>query len=79
MRSSVRGYLICVLYFVGSACLFVLIRFVGLSSVPAFAAFDYNALDHGALFGRAVAVGCVIGTIFSKLASGLTLMAADNR
>ena len=64
MRSSYRGYLVCVLYFVGAACLFVLIRFVGLPSVPAFATLDYDALDHGALFGRAVAVGCVIGTIF---------------
>lgn len=64
MRFSYRGYCLSVLYFVGAACLFVLIRFVGLSSVPAFATLDYDSLNLTAFFGQAVAIGCVIGTIF---------------
>jgi adenylate cyclase len=64
MRFSYRGYLLTVLYFVGAACFFVLIRFVGLSSVPAFATLDYNSLNLTAFFAQAVAVGFLIGTIF---------------
>lgn len=81
MRFSCRGYLLCVTYFVGVACLFVLIRFVGLSSVPvpAFATLDYDALDHGVLFGRAVAVGCVIGTIFYVFGRALDTPAVRRR
>jgi adenylate cyclase len=79
MKSSYRGYLLCVLYFVGAACLWVLIRFVGLSSVPAFATLDVDALDHGALFGRAVAVGCVIGTIFYVVSRALDTPAVRQR
>lgn len=41
-----------------------MIRFVGLSTVPVFANFDYESINHGALFRRAVIVGGVIGTIF---------------
>ena len=79
MRFSYRGYLLCVLYFAGAACLFVLIRFVGLSSVPALATLDYDALDHGALFGKAVAVGWVIGTIFYLLGQALDTPAVRRR
>lgn len=79
MRSFYRVYLPCVLYFVGAACLWVLFRFVGLSSVPAFATFDYDSLNHGALFGRAVAVGCVIGTIFFFVSRGLDAPAIRRR
>jgi adenylate cyclase len=79
MRFSYRGYLLCVLYFAGAACLFVLIRFVGLSSVPTLATLDYNALDHGALFGRAVAVGCVFGTIFYLVSRALDTPAVRQR
>ncbi|NIP52029.1 MAG: adenylate/guanylate cyclase domain-containing protein [Gammaproteobacteria bacterium] len=64
MRFSYRGYILSVLYFIGAAGLFVLIRFVGLASVPAFATFDYDSLNHSSLFARAVAVGWIIGTIF---------------
>ena len=63
MSFSYRSYLLSVLYFAGAACLFVMIRFVGLSSVPAFASFDYDSLNHAALFGRAVLAGWLIATI----------------
>ncbi len=81
IRFSYRGYLLSVLYFVGAACLFVLIRFVGLSSVPvpAFTTLDYDAIDHGALFVRAVAVGCVIGTIFYVVSRALDTPAVRRR
>lgn len=79
MRSSYRGYLLCVLYFVGAACLFVLFRFVGLSSVPAFATLDYDSLEHAVLFRRAVIVGCVIGTFFFFISRGLDTPAIRRR
>lgn len=64
MKLYWREYIIFLLAWVGAICLFVLIRFVGLSSVPAFATLDYESLNHGTLFGRALAVGSVIGTLF---------------
>ena len=79
MKSSYRAYLLCVLYFVGAACLWVLIRFVGLSSVPAFATFDYDALNHSSLFARAVIIGCLIGTIFFFVSRGLDTPAIRRR
>lgn len=79
MKSFYRSYLPCVLYFVGAACLWVLFRFVGLSSVPAFAGFDYESLNHGALFGRAVVVGCVLGTIFFFVSRALDTPAIRRR
>ena len=79
MTSSYGGYLLSVLGWIGAICLFVLIRFVGLSSVPDFATLDYNSLNHSVLFGRAVAVGCVIGTIFYFISRALDRPAIRQR
>lgn len=64
MKSYWREYIIFLLAWVGATCLWVLIRFVGLSSVPAFATLDYESLNHTLLFRKAVIVGSVIGTLF---------------
>jgi adenylate cyclase len=64
MRFSLFGYLACVLGWIAAASLFILIRFVGLSSVPAFATFDYTSLNHGLLFAKATAHGFIVGNIF---------------
>ena len=79
IKSTYRNYLLCVLYFVGIACLWVLIRFVGLSSVPAFESFDYDALNHGGLFARAVILGSLIGTVFFFLTRALDTPAIRRR
>ena len=79
MSFSYPSYLLSLLFLIGAACLFILIRFVGLSSVPAFAAFDYDSLNHAALFGRAVAVGCVIGTLYYFVSQVLDTPAVRQR
>ena len=71
MKVFVRSFLPCVLYFGFAGVLWILFRFVGLDSVPAFADFDYESLDHGALLKRAVVAGGLVGTIFFFVSRGL--------
>lgn len=64
MRFSLRGYLLCVVGAICADALFVAIRFVGLSTVPAFATLDYDSIDHRVLFSRTLVIGLMIGTVF---------------
>ena len=64
MISFCRSWLFTAFYFVGAACFFVMIRFVGLASIPAFATLDHESLDVETHFKKAVLVGVIIGTIF---------------
>lgn len=79
MRSFWLSYLLCVAYYVIAACLWVLFRFVGLSSVPAFATLDHDSIDHVMLFRRAIIVGCVLGTAFFFIGRGLDTSAIRRR
>lgn len=79
MKTFYRSFLPCVLYFIVASIFWVLFRFVGLDSVPAFAGFDYESLNHRALLIKAIAVGGVIGTIFFFVSRGLDAPAIRRR
>lgn len=71
MKSSLSGFLLCVFGWILACSLWVLIRFVGLSSVPVFSALDYAAINHAGLFTRGLVVGLAIGIIFYAVTRAL--------
>jgi adenylate cyclase len=64
MKFSVKSYITCVISWMLADALFVLIRFVGLDTVPVFATLDYDSFNHVLFFSRCVITGIVIGSIF---------------
>ena len=64
MKSAFKSYLTCVAGWMLADALFVLIRFVGLDTVPAFATLNYESFNHTLFFTRSLLVGIVIGSIF---------------
>ncbi|HSH07608.1 MAG TPA: adenylate/guanylate cyclase domain-containing protein [Burkholderiales bacterium] len=76
---SFRGYLLCVLSWICADSLFVSIRFVGLSTVPAFATLDYDSFDHGVLFTRSIVIGFMIGTLFYAVNRAVDMPAIRRR
>lgn len=49
----------------------MLIRFVGLSSVPVFSTLDYAAINHTGLFARGLVIGFAVGVIFYAVTRAL--------
>lgn len=73
------GWLLCVAGWILADSLFVLIRFVGLSSVPVFATLDYDSFNHGLFFARSLVIGTLIGTIFFAVSRALETPAIRRR
>jgi adenylate cyclase len=63
MKFSFKSYFFCLLGWQLANVLFVMIRFVGLSSVPVFQSFDYDSLDHKVLFLKSLVIAFFMGTL----------------
>lgn len=64
MSSSLKSYLLSVAGWILADALFISIRFVGLSSVPAFDSLDYSSFDHTLFYTRSLLFGFLIGSAF---------------
>lgn len=63
-RGRLKAYLLSVLGWWTAALLFLLIRFVGLGSVPEFRELDLDQIDHGVLVFRSLILGWILGSAF---------------
>lgn len=79
MKFSYRSYVLTSLYFVLAAYFFVTLRFVGLSSIPAFSSLDYESLDIGFFFIQATIIGLMIGAVFYFLTQAFDAPIIRNR
>lgn len=66
-RKHVKRYGLSVAGWVGAMLVFLLIRFVGLRSVPQFEGLDFSQIDHGVLFVESVVLGWILGSVFYLL------------
>lgn len=64
MRSALKSYIFCVTGWTSANLLFMLIRFVGLDTVPAFATLDYGSFNHKVFFYKSVVIGFLLGSLF---------------
>lgn len=79
MKFSLKSYMTCVIGWILADALFVLIRFVGLDSVPAFASLDYDSFDHVIFFSRSLVIGFLMGSIFYAVSRALERPAIRRR
>lgn len=79
MKSSVREYLLSVAGWTFASVLFMLVRFVGLDSVPAFATLDYASFDHASFLVRSAVIGFVFGNVFHGINRALDSPAIPQR
>lgn len=71
MRSKLKSYIFCVLGWTSANLLFMLIRFVGLDTVPAFVSLDYNSFNHELFFYKAIVLGILLGSVFYLVSRAL--------
>ncbi len=62
-----RGYLLSVFGWVAAAQLFMLIRYVGLTTVPEFEGFDLSQINYAKLFAKSLMLGGILGSVFYLL------------
>jgi len=65
--NHIRGYFLSVIGWVLAAWLFMLIRYVGLGSVPEFKGFDLSQISYANLFAKSLFLGLVLGSVFYLL------------
>lgn len=74
-----RGYMLSVIGWVAAAWLFMLIRYVGLDSVPEFEGFDLSQINYTVLFTKSVFLGWILGSVFFLLDRALNRPALRRR
>ncbi len=66
-NNRIRGYLFSVGGWVAAAGLFMLIRYIGLASVPEFEGFDLSQIGYANIFVKSLIIGCILGSVFYLL------------
>jgi len=77
--NHLRGYSFSVVGWVAAAWLFMLIRYVGLASVPEFDGFDLSQIKYTGLVAKVVFLGWILGSVFYLLDLALNRPALRRR